>query len=389
MASQRGQLQTDIHYCYHCFDWVISGEWDNHCQSHLSTMTSKRRGTITYCYTLVRPAYCPDCLGEESLPASQRMESWCRDHALWTHMHHHLEKYEWPRTCPDPMCVREASLRNDTAPRFKDREDLQFHLIDEHGFSRTRPRELACSNPRQLRSQDDPASIAHENHRPNRKRTSSSRDGTFEWGPPQCFEATSISEDCLSPPRLRKRAREMTPTISPSLLSTFGDEVDDRPLQISSLETIPSSAYVFEDVDLGNADLTLESEQPGRHRIPKCDAFDPPDSASTDSHTDSDALFSRYLRSPSPSSSIGLPSEHSDETLVDRDGEDSSPNPPAKSASIQGLNHEMSQIEEKCHTNTAGLRIRLRVPPQKPRIVLHLTHPKPSIPAKRRRSKRT
>jgi hypothetical protein len=58
MASQRGRLRTDIHYCYHCFDWVIGGEWENHCRSHLSTMTSKRRGTITYCHTR------PSCVSE-------------------------------------------------------------------------------------------------------------------------------------------------------------------------------------------------------------------------------------------------------------------------------------------------------------------------------------
>jgi hypothetical protein len=114
MASQQEQLQTDIHYCHHCFDWVVSGEWDDHCQSHLLTMTSKRRGTITYCHTLVRPAYCPDCLAREGLPASQRMVSWSRDRALWIHMDDHLEKYEWPRPCPDLVCTREASLRNDT-----------------------------------------------------------------------------------------------------------------------------------------------------------------------------------------------------------------------------------------------------------------------------------
>ena len=163
MASQCGELQTDIYYCYHCFDWAVGGEWDNPCKSHLLTMTSKRRGTITYRHTLVRPAYCLECLRKEGLPASQRMESWIRDRVLWIHMHQVLEKYESTRPCPGPMCVREASLRNDTAPQFKDQEDLQFHLISEHGYSRTRPYELTCSDPLLLCSQGDPASRAHEN----------------------------------------------------------------------------------------------------------------------------------------------------------------------------------------------------------------------------------
>ena len=392
MASQGGQLQTDIHYCNHCFDWVVGGEWDNHCRSHLSTMTSKRRGTITYCHTLVRPAYCLDCLGKEGLPAFQRMESWIRDRALWIHMHHHLEKYEWPRPCLDPVCVREAALRNDTVPQFKDQEDLQYHLIDEHGFSPTRPRELTCSGARRLCS---PASTGHENPRPNRKRTSPSRDGTLEWIPGQCFEATSMSEDCLSPPRPRKRAKEMAPTICPRLLSAFAEEDDERPAQVSSYESIPSPVCVLGDVGLHDADLTLESDQPGRHWTSTCDAFDPLDGASTDPHTSSDTLFSLYLRSPSPCPSTELHSECSGETLVARESvENSSSRLLAKPASVQGLDRKTGQIEEQRHPNTEGLCIRLRVPPQnlqplpKPRIVLRVTRPEASMSAKRRRRSR-
>lgn len=88
---------------------------------------SKRCGRITYCRTLVRPAYCPFCLGDASDSASQRLESWCRDHALWLHVDKHFQGCEWPRRCPHPLC--DASL--------SDVLDLRFHFIDEHGLSRT------------------------------------------------------------------------------------------------------------------------------------------------------------------------------------------------------------------------------------------------------------
>jgi hypothetical protein len=59
LASKLEQLQSDIHYCYQCFEWVVGEHWNGHCQEHLSAITSKRCGSITYCHTLVRPGYCP------------------------------------------------------------------------------------------------------------------------------------------------------------------------------------------------------------------------------------------------------------------------------------------------------------------------------------------
>ena len=41
MASRLMQPQNNIHYCHECFDWVVGDEWEDHCQAHLSAMTSK------------------------------------------------------------------------------------------------------------------------------------------------------------------------------------------------------------------------------------------------------------------------------------------------------------------------------------------------------------
>lgn len=131
IASKHNQLQTDVHYCYQCFNWVVgSKNWEEHCQTHINTLDSKRCGTITYCHTLVRPAYCPLCLRKTSSPANDRLKSWCRDDKLWQHVDTHLRGCKWPIKCPHPLC--DVSL--------SDGLDLRLHFIDEHGLSRTVPK---------------------------------------------------------------------------------------------------------------------------------------------------------------------------------------------------------------------------------------------------------
>jgi hypothetical protein len=126
MASRLEPLQSDVHYCYQYFDWVVGEDWEPHCQSHLAGMAIKLCGTITYCHKLVRPSYCPFCMSDPELFASKRLESRTRDHKLWSHANEHFGKCRWPRVCPYPLC--------DTT--LKDAASFQFHLVDEYGFSR-------------------------------------------------------------------------------------------------------------------------------------------------------------------------------------------------------------------------------------------------------------
>jgi len=365
MASQHGVLQTHVHYCYHCFTWVIGGEWDSHCQSHLSTMTSKRRGTITYCYTLVRPAYCSDCLGNEGLLAHQRMESRSRDQASWTHMCNHMEGYEWPRPCPDLVCVREAASRNDAAPHFEDQEDFRFHLIDEHGYSRTLPRGLTCSDPPRRRSGGNPASTANGTRRPNRKRTLSSRDGSLAPISDQDSGLMS-AESFLSPPNPKKRTRETTPTISPPLLSKFAQGHDECSITLRSDQAALTPALI---------DPILESEHRHYHRMSAYDAFDSLKDEASGPYIDIDTLFSQYVRSPSPSPSPKL------QTLVAENEDTSSPDRLAEPASGSGSDNDIL-CREKRHASPVRLRTRLRLSApkpersQQPRIVLRIKPPK-------------
>jgi hypothetical protein len=170
LACRHKRLLRDVHYCYLYFDWVIGDTWNDHCQSHLNSISSKRCGSITLCYTLVRPAFCPFCLAKKDLPAAERLDPWTRDHHLWTHVNEHADDCVWPRLCPHLLC--------DTLVR--DTHELWEHLIDKHDLSYSRPDTVSY-----------------------RKRKHSDGSEFLEWKP----------ENGLSP---SKRSR---PTISRRLLS--------------------------------------------------------------------------------------------------------------------------------------------------------------------------
>src|SRR4051794_27632500 len=69
--------------------------------------------------------------GKPDLLASQHLQSWCRDHALWQEVNKQLQGSKWPRTCLHPLC--DVSL--------SDGLNLRFHFIDEYGLSRTVPKD--------------------------------------------------------------------------------------------------------------------------------------------------------------------------------------------------------------------------------------------------------
>jgi hypothetical protein len=79
------RMRSQVHYCVHCFRWVDRDHWDEHCQSHLSSISSKRCGSITHNDTLVRAGHCPRCLGDIGLPPSVRYRPWDQDSELLRH----------------------------------------------------------------------------------------------------------------------------------------------------------------------------------------------------------------------------------------------------------------------------------------------------------------
>ncbi|KAH2363659.1 hypothetical protein KXV98_003685 [Aspergillus fumigatus] len=105
-----GCEDAQLKYCYECFAFYSAKEWEDHCCMHIENGMSRRCEIITYCYTLVRPGYCPFCLGTESLSPSDRMRSWKRSNELRSHVINDMKM----------MCGKY----------------LRYHLSDTHGLQK-------------------------------------------------------------------------------------------------------------------------------------------------------------------------------------------------------------------------------------------------------------
>lgn len=334
MANRLGCLQSDIHYCYQCFDWVVGAEWEAHCQAHLAELTSKQCGTVTYCHTLVRPGYCLFCMGNPELPASQRLRPWSRDHKLWVHIEEeHLIGCQWPLLCLHPLC--------DTLQ--KDSTSLQFHLMDDHGLSRARPGKAAASS---LHPSADEVPVDEEadGARACRKRKSPSGSGALKWMP---------SQSCSAPPgelyRPPTRQQQAPSTISPQLI-------------------LPDDDMSYNQIGHTTMDLDLLS----------------PFSASIDDDdmpidVDDAMLFDQYLRSPSPSRPLSpedTASEFSGVTLIETKVDrycrgkelDTAKSPCFAPEDVQ--RGEIVRDRDDRHDTTTCPRVRLRV--SQPKVMLRL-----------------
>jgi hypothetical protein len=207
MAHSLCQLQSDVHYCYLCYDWVIGDQWVPHCQSHLDGLMTKRCGSVTSCYTLVRPAYCPFCIGKLDDPAPKRLQSWTRDRKLWDHIRqHHLADCLWPGKCPHPLC--DVIL--------EDYVTFEAHLVNEHGL--TRPGKTTAKRSLEV---DDAASINGPTSSTvsARKRRKVEDASYLAWMPSSNFQTGADTRPSVPSYRPSKRSRHSTLTVSPPALS--------------------------------------------------------------------------------------------------------------------------------------------------------------------------
>ena len=155
--------------------WVMSG---SHTVNHTSLGWQPSGAAVSHTAT---HWYARAIVHSVWVPASGRPESWTQDHKLWRHINEHLEECRWPRVCPNPLC--DASLQDALA--------LQFHFVDDHRFSRTRP--VKPANLTALDSQDEKMPLDKEVQGacPSHKRKSSSCTRALE--PPQSFHDTPAS----------------------------------------------------------------------------------------------------------------------------------------------------------------------------------------------------
>ncbi|RHZ51559.1 uncharacterized protein CDV56_105238 [Aspergillus thermomutatus] len=119
-----GRKEAQLKYCYECFDFFAEEQWEEHCNNHLEHDVSRRCEIITYCYTLIRPGYCPLCLGCDSLTPSQRMKDWKRGNELRAHVNKDIKKMRGNYVCSHPMCQT----------KFESEIQLRYHLSDIHGL---------------------------------------------------------------------------------------------------------------------------------------------------------------------------------------------------------------------------------------------------------------
>lgn len=127
LANHHNRSKTELKYCYTCIKWFFDEDWEKHCQDHISILRTNRCGLLLYCGLLLRPAFCPYCLGDARLDASKRSRSFTAETKLRPHLKHHIQASCWPLQCPHPLC--DSTL--------EDRTSFLYHLSDIHGLKRT------------------------------------------------------------------------------------------------------------------------------------------------------------------------------------------------------------------------------------------------------------
>ena len=373
MAHRLGHLQSEVHYCYHCFDWVIGDQWNSHCQSHLNRLTTKRCGTITSCHTLVRPGYCAFCMSDPDLPASKQMESWTRDHKLWTHISEHITECQWPCVCPHPLC----------GENLKDVTAFQFHLVDEHGLSRTQNGEAAAvatlDSQEDAISNDEPLSNGY----PNRKRKKVGSASPLEWMAPQSFLDPTTAPTERSPRRSSKRPKQDISTVCPAALSLDDDTFDEQTTQDGPDPVVLPPTSSFGDCE---SELTLDLTQSHPNISHTIDSlFDITKTENSDDGSGFDTLFDQYIRSPTTSPPpVDTASELSGATLIDGDHRQSFCGTDASNSPEDATCHEAT-CQEPLPGTVIVPRIRLKV--REPKITLSFKLPQQGEPGSKPSSK--
>lgn len=267
---------------------------------HIKSITSKRCASITYCNTLLRPAFCPFCLGDNqpAASASARWNFWTREAQLRDHLRRHLAKSRWPLNCPHPLCT--LQLNNETL--------FLYHLSDVHSL-----RTSLHMNKCQQKEHDSESFInwAPDTKSQKRKRQNKDEQETrpskqnkgplkIDWGNEQTRRQTL---DGKPPHKIRTTSPYTSTEVSFSDMVGDGNPQDLPELTCSGATSPPD---VNELSPMNNMSSSENSQRRELHdhqlewlrNLPgtTSDKFMP-------SLQDEDALFSLYLRSQSPSCS--------------------------------------------------------------------------------------
>lgn len=281
----------------------------------------------------------------KSTSADKRFESWCRDSALWQHVDKHLERCQWPLKCPHPRC--DASLT--------DGQDLRFHLIDDHGLSRTLPKGLKhlCIGP----------SPSEQGQVRVRKRKIDKDNIELSW----------LSDKQFSPTHPPKTARKEQSTITPALLLCTETLQDPPPvIDLTALESKEIGAPLDRE---DRAWLPDDAESGSKSPIRFGSCGSTLVGSAQHGHDDGDRNdycdFLQYIRSPSPdcvSTTDGGNTTAVDECQSPRSLDSSA----RASSSLSCLNSGENHQQHALSGTSNKLRIRLRIEAPKPKIMLRL-----------------
>ncbi|CAI7595632.1 unnamed protein product [Penicillium viridicatum] len=134
--AHRRVQQNFAQFCYLCAQFYYDQQsWTEHCKSHLDHL-KPRCGLMTFRSTLVAPAFCPFCLGDEGKEPDERFQQWVNKATLWNHIDAHLHKFKSDSAipCPHPLCNQQI---------YAGEKSLRRHLYDGHSIDEPRPNCLA------------------------------------------------------------------------------------------------------------------------------------------------------------------------------------------------------------------------------------------------------
>ncbi|KAK9580195.1 hypothetical protein V6Z90_008222 [Aspergillus fumigatus] len=115
-----------VKYCWECFSFhdAQSSDFEEHCASHLRSMTIQHYEVMVFRNTTVRAGYCIECLWDDKKNAVARMRSFNRSTDLRNHLEEHISEKSWPSKCSG--CSHIST----------DQQDYREHLHDVHHYNK-------------------------------------------------------------------------------------------------------------------------------------------------------------------------------------------------------------------------------------------------------------
>ncbi|KAI9767334.1 MAG: hypothetical protein M1840_005743 [Geoglossum simile] len=379
---------SDFAYCFQCFAWFVKEEWDIHFTRHLNPVSSKRCGSITYCHTLIRPAYCPFCLGNETLSAEKRLQAWTRDSDLMVHLEKHISQVHWPSSCPHPLC--DAELNDETSS--------WYHLNDAHNLRKASKKGQKRRWEAVASGNDDGLQTGTSHGVEKKPKATRPKDKAeievVKYSPLHSFKPSpaSINGDSLYEKQSRSPRRQLATSMDPTI---------SRPLTLLSSTSLTTRDYDHDTECSTVLDLNYTGNSPSDGPT-LCPTESPPDfwmeplvnskestditvvDLTDDKSSEYDDLLFKYTTILSSSgkeasnddSNKGLPDLASDKYFLPPETEISTTDTIDHS---QAIPNKIVQIKSR----KSGIKLRLNPPKRPSKILLRVKQPEQVSPQKR------